>query len=349
MPYSVVSGTTARDLLAAIRTFAAANSWTVEYDDVSANGELGLSRLNCHVALTDGGNTSVTDAVNGGSLNDGRIYGGIGSSITTSNHHYYGHPGSIVTINGDSDRVVINDVQGPFSNIYLFTDATGRYINVAAQNTSDRYTHISFGNLNKIGMTHADIGYLSGQNYTWWPNVADYSANSGYGANWPGYSGHNQGFVGNSNLHLYTPNGVLNTAYGFASGDQQTGGQSATGAQTILYLSEFGFGTATTGRLLDHFHVCGNEATTGGAPLWPLPVSFADDSSDIRCLLGVLPDTCLFNMTGFSPKQIVTYGSDDWQIFPLKAAGSYENSNFGANAAYPANTYKFGLAYKRAA
>ena len=344
MPYSVVSASTRADLLAAIATFASSNGWTVEYN---VTGELGLSKLNCHVALSDGGTVSESDQINGGTVTDGFIFGALGSSLTASNHHYYGHPDSVVTTSGDSDRVTINDLAGPFSNVYLFTDSStsSTYIHVVVQSSTGRYTTFSFGNVNKMGFSHANVGYLIGCNYTWWNNYSNTASALFYPNNIAGI--HGLWILSRPTYNAYVPSGVLDTALGFPSGVQMLG--SATSNFLMSLLNTTQSMSAAVGSPLDHFHVSENEATTGGAPMWPLPCIYSVSDSSLRCMLGMLPDICLFSMTGFSPVEVVAYGTENWQIFPFKSQGSHANSNTGINPLAAVNTENFALAIKQVA
>lgn len=354
MPFDVTSGTDRADVLTELESFAATYGWTTVYDEISIDGQLGISNGNCFCALGDGSTTLRTDSVNGGSLTDGFVFGALGTSLTAGNTQFWGHPGSIVTSSGDTDRVEINDLAGPFSNIYLFTDDAETYIHCVVQSSADRYTFFSLGNLNKNGLSHSDIGYLTGMSYVWWPNAADFSANSGYAPNNIGNATHSLGFLGHSETNFFIPNGVLDTAFGFSSGDIVIASSGVSDRMFALWrrsgsalASVAALAGFTAGAILDPFFVVGNDQTTGGAPLWSIPYFFYDSSSAVQTYLGDLPDVRMVNLTGFASKDIVTYGSDEWQLFPIKAFGDSEASNWGSNPAYPANTERYGIAIKR--
>jgi len=348
MPYQVTSGTTRKDLLTALKDFASTNGWTVEYDDITANGELALSQLNCNFAVSDGGVSAKTDVINGGTVDDGRLKAAISSSITTSNHHFYGHPDSLCTYDTDADTVYINDLTGPFSNIYLFTDSavSSRYIHCVVQSSTSRYTHFSIGNLDNMGMSHDDIGYVAGEYYVWWNNNTDYSDNHIFGPNYFGCPYHGIGLFGDKTCaHLHIPSGVLDTAFGFPSGLQIIGGSNEPWLLKN-FDREQAFSSAS-GCPLDHCNLVSNDSTTGGAPLWPLPSGYFGPGDGLACVLGVFPDICFVNMTGFYPGEVVTYGSDDWQIFPFKAFGQSEHANYGAIPEPDVNSEFYALAIKR--
>ena len=223
MAFLQTTSTGWRDLLAIIRSFAVGQGWSVSYDQITAKGQLGLSKLNCHVAigsLRNSGDTadanvfSRTDSVNGGTLTDSIIGLALGTSLTASNTKYWGHPGSIVTTNTDGDLVQVNDLTGPFSNVWLFSDTGGNYIHIVVQSALERYTSFSFGNLDVKGATVPRCGYTTGMFHTWWPNNAVFSNNTAYDANDPGDASHLWGLVGrNSSVNFHIPTGVLNTSY----------------------------------------------------------------------------------------------------------------------------------------
>lgn len=348
MPYQVTSGTTRKDLLTALESFASTNGWTTEYDDITANGELALSQLNCHFAVSDGGVVARSDLINGGTVDDGYLNAGLAASITTSNHNYYGHPGSIVTTSGDIDKLSVNDLTGPFSNIYLFTDSSSssRYIHCVIQSSTSRYSFFSIGNLDNLSMSHANIGYMMSNYYVWWNNHTDYSANASFGPNYIGCTSHGLGLFGSrQTAQLYIPSGVLDTALGFPSGALQIGGWSEPFALPIFEGSQTF--NSVPGDLLDHCHLVQNDSTTGGAPLWPLPSGYYDSTVGLQCILGVYPDICFINMTGFYPGEVITYGSDEWQIFPIKAFGQSANANYGASPLPDPNSEFYAMAIKR--
>lgn len=359
MPFEVTSGSDRRDLLAEIEDFASTYGWTTEYDDIVSSGQLALSNSNCHVALTDTGTTSQTDAVNGGSVTDGHITAALATSINTGNQNFHGHPGSIVTSAGDGDRVITNDLAASLSNIYLFTDAAETYVHCVVQNASNRYTFFSFGNLDKKGMTHADIGYLLGCNYTWWPNVATFAANSNYGPNNIGFTSHALGHIfspGNvlvtfgSAANIHIPSGVLDTVLGFSSGVQMvTAANIHEPVGVVSSVRPDGLAPASVSGIMSNAARIMNSSATGGAPLWPVPVIYLAGLAEasLSCYLGEIPDVAYVNMQGFAAKDIVTYGSDDWQLFPIKALGDIEETTHGNSPASPANTAQYGIAIKR--
>jgi hypothetical protein len=97
-------------------------------------------------------------------------------------------------------------------------------------------------------------------------------------------------------------------------------------------------------RIADPFWICGNSPVTGGAPLWPIPALFNENS--IHCHIGDFPDLRLVRMQGFEPQDTFLQGTDTWQVFPFKRKSTYDATNLGTSPAPPANTWDWGYAIK---
>lgn len=357
MSYLLTSASDWRDLLSVIKSFAVANGWTAVYDQIAAKGQLGLSKLNCHCALgsirssasdvADANTFNRTDSVNGGTVVDTYIVMALGTSLSAGTTRYWGHPGSIVTTYNDADRVPVNDLTGPFTNVWLFTPADGNAIHVVVQSAAERFTHFSFGNLDVRGLNQPRCGYAGGMDHIWWPDHADYTSNSSCDFNY--VEGAHSWYVnGNDNvLNVHIPTGLLNTAYTW-------GVTAPVILKTIdntfsLEDVRSGHYTSSAGNLLDFFMTIQNQETAGGIPLHSLPMMFSNGGTDtgIMAWLGELPDTRLVNMANLNPGQEIKYGADIWTCFPWKQKGLWANSNYGPNGLPICNTQDYGIAFKK--
>lgn len=349
MAYQNTTATDHKDLMSVIKAFAVAQGWTVNYDDIAAVGQMGISKGNCKLTMgvVPSENPVLrTDAVNGGTVNDAYLYMVVNHSITGSLHQFWGHPSSIVSSNTDPDRVRLNDVYGPFTNVWLFSNASGTYIHVVTQQGGDRFNVFSFGVLDKKGMTHPDVGYCVGCDYIWWPDFADVS-NFQSDFNQPGSLNHFVGFLGELNtIMCFIPDTVVDPALGFTDGDFQT-----PNTPSIYQIMSRGWQAADhqsavqAGRPLDYFLTVDNQVVTGGILLSSLDVRYRQN--DLAVMLGQFPDIRFVNMESLNPGQEITLASDTWKCFPLKRKGSRQDTNQGANPRPFVNSIEYGFAIKK--
>lgn len=363
MAYLATSASDWRDLLNVIKSFAVTtNGWTAVYDQIAAKGQLGISKGNCFLAIgatrnsgdtADANTFARTDAVNGGTVPDAEIRMCLGTSLTVGNTKYWGHPGSPATSATDTDTVIVNDLAGPFTNVWLFSPADGNAIHVVVQSAAERFTTFSFGLIDVKDLNQPRCGYCCGSSFTWWPNVADFSANSSSYFNWVQGSFHDWGFFGyNAHQNTMIPAGLLNLAYTWGVTAPVVVASAAPSIANSIAVgdlpSDFNSGTRALG-MLDQFLRISNQATTGGIVLHPFPWIFENGTSDtgISAWLGEIPEARLVNMTGINPGQEIKYASDIWVCFPWKQKGLYENSNFGPTPLPICNTQEYGIAFRK--
>lgn len=341
MSYSLVSSVADhRDLLDEVSSFAVSDGWTLEYDNASStNKQIALSKDACHLALGEINGENPIDV--SGSVDDARIYGSLATSINTGNVQFWGHPGSPVTASTDGDRIRINDLLGPMANVWLFSgDGFGvDYIHVVAQTYGDRYHHFSFGVVDALGMTTPNVGYAWGMYYNWWPDGTN-PAN-------PTAAFHEYAFLGREpGCHINMPSGVLPA--GYPSAGVYVGGTYLTLAMTVVTVDS-GHYTSAPGKQLDFFLPLANQLTTGGTPLFSLPVLFRDAASATSHVwIGNFPGVKLVDIADHTPGSTLTYGSEEWVVFPWKRKGLRENLSTGSSPLpNEANTIEYGLAYKK--
>lgn len=361
MAYQLTSASGWRDLLSVIKTFALANGWTSVYDQIAAKGQLGLSKGNCFCALgatRNSGNTADantfnrSDLVNGGTVPDAEIRMALGTSLTAGNTKYWNHPGSLATTETDNDTVIVNDLVGPFANVWLFSPADGNAIHVVVQSSAERYTSFGFGQLDVKGLNQPRCGYCVGSDHTWWPDNADWTQNSSSDFNYVRGS-HRWGWWGQAIAqNTMIPAGLLNLAYTWGVAPPVCLGLSSpTISQQITpgdRPNDFRTSSRATG-MLDQFLAFNNQATTGGVVLHPFPWIYENGTSDtgIAAWLGEIPEARMVNMTGINPGQEIKYASDIWVAFPWKQKGIFDNSNFGPNALPICNTQEYGIAFRK--
>lgn len=341
MAYSLTSAGSPKELLAAIVTFASSLSgWTIEYDHANGSGssfggQIALSSGNCHIAIGEASASENPVAVtgDGGSFNDGRLYMALGTSINASNIQFWGHPGSVVTAAADIDRVSINDVWGPMSEVHFFGDSS--YITVAIRCSAQRWTLFSFGNLNTLGMSAEAAGYCLSNQHPFWATTID------SGVPWNANLQRRHGFFmqtstnGTTSCQVMIPDGFLDTDFGFTSGDfvitEKTAGSNLLGHGSIgappypeQTLSSPAASTSTN--ILDHSLWLRNQTTTGGMPLYALPMIYYASGLALSCFLGEIPGLRRCRLTSLGAGDETTYGSDVYMVFPWKQIGTVKDS-----------------------
>lgn len=358
MAFQQTSASDWRDLIAVITVFAVNQGWTKVYDEIENNGQVGLSKGNCKVAIGEYLNSdatprnpiSRTDKLNGGTVDDALVFFMVVPEFETGLFSYKGHPGSRLTSTTTTTTVYsVNDLVGPFSNVWLYSNSTGDYVHVVVQSTAERYTHASFGNVDTKGMTAEAPGYSAGLYHEWWPDD-DNINDIGYGANNWEYDGpHDFGFVGRgTNGQLYIPDGVLDPAVGFPSGElvglvhKTVYGANEESDHLVNNTSDCA--------IINYFAAIHNQLTTGGVPLTSLPAMYGNSTnpgSNPVTFLGEFPDVRLVDISNLNPAQEIKFGSEVWQVFPIKRKTPTSEANRGDNVQPGVSTTYWGLAYKK--
>lgn len=329
-------------LLIAIKNFLAANGWTVVTDGTGGGGlSLEVQNANGHkFALTS---TLATPTWFGqGVINDRRIHMDFDKAIIGLAAGYTGFRG------------FANDLTGPFPNIWLFTDDAATYFHLVAQASADRYTHMSFGNLDARGMHAEKLPFCVGLYWQYWSDQANFSNSNSNGNpfNNPQSGTHRVGQFGEASTltdqyaccRIGCPDGLLDPALGFADGALQQ-----------LYIHNISdreyFRTVSgnnSSRPLDFASSIRNHSFTGGVNLAPLMMmTGATADGSLFSYLGDLPNICYVNMMGLSPGQVLTFAGDEWICFPLKQYSIVDACKFGASPQNKPSSAFYGLAYKK--
>lgn len=351
MAVTITSASDRRSLLAALKSFCTGLGWTAVYDAISSKGQLGLSKGNCFLSIgeyrdsgdTTSPNTTVTDAV-AGTLNDYYLVAALNTSLTAGNTKYWGHPGG----NGyaDSDLVTINDMTGPFSTVWFFSNATGDYVHVVVLSAPNRYSHFSFGTLDKAGMTHSDVAFLTGTYYHWWT----FNSNPAFAVN--NEVGHNNHLIGYNYpiQHANIPSTVPNPSLGFSTGrvTHWNGGQWSWTQFYRQRRSDHYGGFAASGYMLSVAFSLMEDQVTGGVRLWSKPVVQRNSANTNYMFLGLVPDLFDVSMENHAGGEVITLGSDDYYLFPIKQVGAENNASQGAVPMLGCNTTFNGIAIKDA-
>jgi hypothetical protein len=363
MAYLATTATDRFALFTAIANFASANGWTVNWNLTTNNGQLGLSKGTTFVAL---GARQTTPSISrqmlltGGTVNDVPILGTLASSFSGTQTVWGNHPGAPGTNNATSTlHVWTNDWEGPFTNVFLFTNATGDYIHVIAQ-IGARYSMLSFGLLDNSGLTTNRSSYLTGTWYEFWENIAN-PASVNFGPNKPGKTGsfggtsgtssslnigHHFMFLGrgngnsglnDANTHIRPGASVVNTAL-FSGANNPV---IWNGTKPLVSFYDTRNQTESWVRYLQ-MNMFNALPTTIGLPLMDLP-AVAPQSAVPSMFFGAYPDVRAVWMEDLAPGQELDVNGNIWKVFPCKQKGNED----AVNVSPAINTWGYGLAFRK--
>jgi hypothetical protein len=345
MAYATGSATTANNLLTAIKDFAQSNGWTI---DKTATGLLFLHKGICYVAIQTTAYTYTDYATGVGVVtNDTRFDMAISTSFTIALNTFFGHPGSLSTTATDADRVVCNQLQGPFPEYHLFTDASGNYIHCAVRIGADNWKHISFGLIDKGNFSHSGAAYLTShagvfyrQNATATSSAQDY--NDSAEADFPFVSNASRTVaITHTGRNFYMPDALPNTA------DWPVVNNNLISLIEPADKPSTGYPSTSSGapaRILNPVQSAVATQWGGNVMLFPIPVIFFASAISKTCYVGDYPDVRLVNMEGLQNGQELAVASDVWKIFSIGRQTPWYTQ---AEADFQYTTGQYGIAYKK--
>lgn len=339
MAFQQTSATDWDDLLSVIATFAGTAGWTVDYDQT---GQAAFTNGVAAIAIgTRVGQNPITRTVGPDTYDDAILNCALADSINPSNVAFWGHPGSLVTSPTDPDILEVNDLHGPFNNVWLFSDTSPAWIHVVVQSAGDRYTHFGFGVIDRLSASTPDCAFAIGTNYLWWPD--------GVNSNDPASSQHIVGLIldGTNAAHIRVPAGVLPVGFP-AAGIYKANHFNVSMTRGYTAANHWATNEVET-RFLDFFLATANQSVTGGTSLFALPALMlnATSAASAQVHLGNFPGVRLVNISEYTPGQEVTFGTEEWLVFPLKRKGLEENTRFGTNPQPEVNTTITGFAVQK--
>jgi len=323
------SATDFNDMLDELYTFLTGNGWTGSH--TPGSGSATLINSNGHTFALTTTTTARTDVFTGAFTDqflrityDRTIVGGAA---------------------GQSGQAAANDMFGPFPNLWFVTDDAATYCHVIAQCSAARYGHASFGDLDNKGIHSENLPFTAAMYWQFWCNSTNYSNSNGDGNpfNYPSSGTHLVPYLdSSSNTKIGIPDGLLDPTLFF------TDGPIIDTALRGLCDREYTITTNSdnSARLLDYFCVVENKAFTGGVVLSPIPAMSVASTNDVQAYIGDFPGVALVNMQGLSPGQTLTFGDEEWLVFPFKQYGLQEAAKFGNNPLPFPNSWRYGFAYK---
>lgn len=361
MAYLATTATDRFALFTAIAGFAVTNGWTVNWNVLTNNGQIGLSKGTTFVAFGARASTPVISRqmlYTGGTVNDVTFGGNLCTGFTATQNFYGNHPGAPGGSSGTSGNSVwTNDWEGPFTNVFLFSNATGDHIHVIAQ-TGSRYSMLSFGLLDNAGLSTARSSYFTGTWFEFWENTSN-PASSSFGPNRPSKGGawaNTTGTSSSANVgHHFMMLGRSNGSSGQA--DTNTHIRPGTGVVDPLLFSGAANPAVWNGNRMIMDMYDGRQGTSSwtrlmqgafynaiptsiGLPLMDLP-AIAPMTYVNAMFFGNFPDVRAVWMEDLAPGQELDVNGDIWVCFPSKQKGSA--AAVGTDPAV--NSWGYGLAF----
>ena len=358
-------------------TFADKTSWPWSFIELGS-----LLRISIAVSgLNSGLVNALNDPPGPDPLTDRELCGALFDSRNLSAADWTDHTDASNTF-ADADarflasaRMNDQNPSGNYTNVWMFTDSntTPTYLHVVCQTAAARYSHFSFGLIDKLGMTHPDVAYCTGGFSAYFqaqagagiPNPLGIDDNE-YGPNNPGESGgtgqqrNRVGFECNTDdINVKIQTSTLDTTFGFTDTTRILTSEGDLVQDRLirnkgrLMFAEDNITNALDvsqrieGFPVDIADVMNNKDKTGGRPLIAIPLIYQE--SNLFTHLGNFPDVRYCSMDGVEPGDEIVVGSDTWTFFPMMQKGNIENMWFNAQRTSAPNTGQLGIAYKKIA
>lgn len=313
MAFSTGTAASLSALMTALDTFAVANGWTQDLLD-TANGKTAMHRNSIYVSFR--WNT-------GTPLHLG-VYQALGY---TGGNDPGTHPGdsgngavSATNTVLDDERCVENIGNGPFTYWFFEQDF---YLHICVEVSADVFRHFGMGTLVKTGdwtggeyaygqFESAGTGATASSDTRLLDGLFDIvGANAERAATL-----HLEGLPAQAGTSKWG-----NVWARIANAPNDTAGNVKVNIQ----------GGFRGGPTADKFGRLAVGLSSGGIPMYPVELYYRDTTNSRAYYLGYQPDVRGINLKNFSPRQVVTIGSDSWYMFPSqqKITGSTGSQNQG--------------------
>lgn len=229
-----------------------------------------------------------------------------------------------------------------FTTWHIFSDPSlCDYIHVVANFSNgvngDCYVHFSFGELNKNGMAHTAIVYATGSTKRGYSistaadntcddwNCAQYgrslspfNGTAGFSSSWMNYHGLNAlSWIVDPTVNpfpgagWFSPDTVYNDDQVFNTIMNSSSGWSNIGTNDRVQFADFYWGSYQPFAIPAPY--------SGALSMGPLPfIALQGLTTSSKCMyLGAFPNVRTCGMESYVPGSVVTYGGEDWMIFPM--------------------------------
>lgn len=344
MQFLLTNAVDLNGLLIALKNFLSAHGWTVLADGTGGGG------LTLEMTNANGHSFAFSSSTNG------EFDWSTGVSVAFNDRllKCQFQKSNIGLAAGYTTREMItNDMNGPFTNIWLFTDDAATYCHCVMQTGNARFNHFSFGDLNDKGLHAIVVPYAMGLYYRYWREGLNYLTGN-LPFNTPSHGAHVVGFfcegantetvaATGQAIRLGLPNGLVDPALGFTAGAIEAPMLRPTSAR---YCRVDPSGN-NVGHFLDFLFQYDNQGYTGGVPIFPATAIVRNVANTAHTIIGEFPNIGQVDMDGLSPAQELTFAGDTWIVFPLKQQGTFEATNAGINPQPMCNSWKQGIAIKK--
>lgn len=298
MAYSEQTASSPDDVISKIATFAAANGWTIDRNDlVSTNRTLTLRNGTDHVHVynTDTGNI--------------RLRGSVGYTAGAA-------PSAQPNV---SVEAITNVGVGPYTKLYLFASATpAPHIHAVIELADGIFRFLSFGMVEKLGTwtggTYVDASYwrVGSVSFSYqWSSVNSALFDSNNSAS--------QGTVSPGAIRCDIPLDSRINAWAVLQNN------ASYRAYTGLYGATEG-NTSGEGFLTSQYYSRNNPPFSGQIALGAISVEVSRIGGFFS-MAGVFPNIRYLNMARFNPGQEIAVGTDTWKVFPMLRKGTGVSGN----------------------
>lgn len=249
---------------------------------------------------------------------------------------------------------------------WIFSDISyGEFIHVVFNFSngvnSDCYSHFSFGEVDKGGMTYGSVGYVTTtdqRGYAQSTSGGVSSTDNQVGGNWNTINRTGMPFAGNygedddgwaSLTHMIhsTDAPAPNGSGGWQAWDTAINGGNGVWARPMRS-NDFAYPSLDSDRDAGFINAAwwpAVQAATGVVPLIPIPFILMNGTGAAarNRWIGVFPNVRLCTMQNVSPEDEITYGGDTWKVFPMLRATPWNQ----LNVQYRVTTGYAGFAYKK--
>ena len=311
-----------------LKAFATADGWQAEgsYAEMTLSKGITYATLNFNTGpqVDDGNHT-------GGLLADYHIE----SFLSRASGAPGPYPASMANYPSSC-----NDWTGPYSRYWLFSGAAGdpEYIYLIVQKTNGNFCCFMVGRLDSKGVDNGGGSFINGVNYKWWfptgsylPNNGDQGSDTGSDPfttdqQFPGdQNSNNQLFVGDivgAQVNPASPQPFVgyptpyNVPFNAPKDHMLARGGHPTSAES------YGVGS---NRWLGDMYWLGPNPVNGVTPLFEVFEAIFDNynGSNHYIYLGAYPGYRACSMIGRVEAEQVTFGPDEWLVFPIKRYQPY--------------------------
>lgn len=324
MSYEIGSSSSAKDLLDKIRVVAIARGWTVNtYSDVTASIKwLSLQSGTSYFNL-------IADNAAGDTSNPGGFITMYIATSYSSGAGYLDQPNASYKESHSSTQalVVVNSLVGPFTAYRIFSGAD--YIHVVVETSPDIFSFLALGKVAKYG-TLTGGEYVSGSAWYYGDSHTNYpdSDQARYLFDASIFNGCSMNVRCEVDAKKYFDN----------SNDLTSNDRRVLGLIRVPNVNNINPIDCGTHLMFNRTPNLFNQIT----PLLPA-IMYVGRGSDLFSPIGEIQDFRIVNMANYNPGDIVTFGSDEWVVFPAKQKTLVYNvytSNIPSSANY-------GYAFKK--